>query len=245
MNTEKLQIMLPKDVTEFTIREGRAVEPLPLKEPKSIAISGDIHAISNFVAIRREQADGVQVLDARTILIEANKNARTIVFNSNPAAHNNTIITAKLEASEELKQFGINSDKTYDRKELLKLLKFSRGYFKDRANYDQVINGLMKVRIKTSAELQQESDNKGNRKNVDEVNSVMSEGFVDKFYLSVPLFKGFAKENIEVEICFEPMNGNVSFWLESVGLKETTEGAIDGIFDAELQLVKDFVIIYK
>lgn len=245
MQLDKTQIVLPDGCTEITIREGAAVAPLPLKEPKSISIDGDIHTISNYVKIRRTEAQGVQVLNPKTIIVEANKNARTIVMKQDPEAHYSTTVTAKLEASEELRQFGINQDTRYDRKQLTRLLKFNRLFFDDKSQYDQVVAGLLKIRFKTTQELQQENDGKGNRVNSDEAHTVAHEGFKDKFTLSVPLFKGFKPAKIEVEICWEVLNSTISFWLESVGLKEATDSAIDGIFDDELANVSDFVIIHK
>lgn len=245
MNSEKTQIILPDGCTEITIREGVAVAPLPLKEPKSIALSGNIHAISDYVKIRRKEADGIQVLNPKTIIVEVDKNARTIVMKQDPEAHCSTTITAKLEMSEELKQFGINTDQRYDRKAILKLLKFNRIFFSDIQQYNDVVAGLVKIRFKTSAELAQENDGKGNRVNHDEAHTVAHEGFKDKFTLSVPLFRGFPAVKIEVEICWEVLNSNISFWLESVGLKDAIEGAIDGIFEDELKNVSDFVIIHK
>ncbi len=240
-----MQIVLPEGCTELTIREGAAVAPLPLKEPKSIAIDGDIHTITNYVAIRRVSAQGIQVLNPNTIIVEADKNARTIVMKQDPEAHYSVTVTAKLQASEELKQFGINQDTRYDRKQLLRLLKFNRLFFEDKQQYNEVISGLSAIRFKTQQELTQEQDGKGKRVNNDESNTVAHDGFKDKFTLSVPLFKGFDPVKIEVEICWEVLNSAISFWLESVGLKEATDGAIDGIFETELANVKDFVIIHK
>lgn len=245
MNSERTNIVLPEGCTEITIREGVAVAPLPLKEPKSISLEGDIHTISNYVKIRRNEAQGIQELNPKTIIVEANKNARTIVMRQDPEAHCSTTVTAKLEPSEELKQFGINQDRRYDRKELLKLLKFNRLFFDDKQQYNEVISGLVSIRFKTQSELQQEADGKGRRVNNDESHTVAHEGFKDKFVLSVRLFKGFENVKIEVEICWEVLNGSISFWLESVGLKEATDSAIDGIFEKELENVKDFVIIHK
>lgn len=245
MNTEKTVIQLPDGCTEITIREGVAVAPLALKEPKSIALSGDIHAVSNYVAIRSKEAQGIQVLNPKTAIVEVNKNARTIIFNSDPENHYGVTVTAKLEASEELKQFGINTDSRHNRKSLHKLLKFGRGYFADRVEYDAVIAGLVKLRAKTTAELEQSNNGKGSRSHVDVAETVMNEGFKDVFTLSVPLFKGFSPEKIEVEILYEVKDGDVSFWLESVGLKQTTDEAIDGIFETELKNVKDYVTIFK
>lgn len=243
MNTEKF--IVPEGTTTLTILEGVPPTPLPLKEPKSISLDGDIHAISNYVAIRRSEAQGIQVLNPKTIIVEVNKNARTIVMKQDPEAHYSTTITAKLEASKELLQFGINTSTCYDRKSLHKLLKFGRLYFSNRSEYDAVILGLVKIRAKTTAELENSNTGKGGRSNIDVAETVMNDGFVDKFTLSVPLFRGFTPTAIEVEICYEVKDSQISFWLESVGLQDATESAIDGIFTKELENVKDFVIIHK
>lgn len=243
MNVEKF--IVPEGTKELTILTGEAVKPLPLKEPKSLSYSGDIKAVSSYVAVRKNSASGVQALDVTKTVVTVDKNGRTIVLNTDPESHYNTSITATLSQSEELKQFGINSDKYYDRKGLHKLLKFGRGYFADRQQYDSVIAGLVKIRAKTTAELEQGNNGKGSRSYIDVAETVMNEGFVDKFTLSVPLFKGFEPQSIEVEICFEVKDGALSFWLESVGLKQTIEESIDGIFEAELTSVSEFVIIHK
>lgn len=245
MKSDKTTLVLPEGVTTLTLIEGVAPTPLALKEPKSITIDGDITTISNFVKIRRGEAKGIQQLNAETIIVEADKNGRVITMKLDPESHYSTTIIARLQQSEELKKFNINADRRYERKELLKLLKFGRHFFTNKQQYDSVIAGLSAVRMKTTAEIEQSSDTKGNRKSLDEVNTVMSEGFVSLFTLALPLFKGFTPENIEVEICFDVLNGQPSFWLESVGLSELLETKVDAIFELELDNVRDFVIIYK
>lgn len=245
VNTEKTIFNLPDGTKEITILQGEAVKPLPLKEPKSLSYSGDIKAVSAYVAIRKTSAAGIQALDVSKTTVTVDKNARTIVLNTDPESHYNTTVTATLSPSEELKQFQINTDKVFDRKALHKLLKFGRGWFADRSDYDAVISGLVKIRAKTTAELETSNNSKGSRSFIDNAETVIADGFIDKFTLSVPLFKGFAPQNIDVEICFEVKDGALSFWLESVGLKQTMDESVDGIFDAELKNVSEFVIINK
>lgn len=243
MNVEKF--IVPEGTETLTILQGAPATPLPLKEPKSISLSGDIKAISSYVAIRRNEAQGIQALNVKTIIVEVDKNARTIVMKQDPESHYSTTITASLQESKELEQFFINTDKRFDRKALLKLLKFKRTYFDNLQQYNEVVAGLVKIRMKTSAELTQEADNKGSRVNNDESHTVAHEGFKDKFTISVPLFRGFSPVKVEVEICWEVLNSNVSFWLESVGLQDSIDNSIDSIFEAELDNVRDFVIIHK
>lgn len=243
METLKLQFENTNG-NELIIREGRAVDPLPLKEPQIIKIVGDIHSVANFIK-NRESGYQLQAIDKNKAIVLVDKTAKTIVLHLDPENYYGASITAKLELSDELKQFGINTNTRYNRKSLLDLLRFNRLFFEDKQQHAQVIQGLYKLRIKSDQEIQQENDNRGNRKQLHEVKLVDDNGLVKDFTLTVPLFKGFPAQKITVEICFEVLNGDVSFWLESVGLKEATDAAVDGIFQKELEACEGFVIINK
>ena len=104
---------------------------------------------------------------------------------------------------------------------------------------------MYKLRIKSETEIQQEKDNQGNKRSLHDVKTVDDGGLVKEFGLTIPLFKGFSPQHITVEICFDVVNGDVQFWIESVGLKEAMESQIDGIIEKELQACTGFVIIYK
>jgi hypothetical protein len=108
-----------------------------------------------------------------------------------------------------------------------------------------MIAGLYKLRIKSETEVQQEKDNQGNKRSLVDVKTVDDNGLVKEFNITLPLFKGFPAKNILVEICYEVVNGDVSFWLESIGLKEVSDSSIDGIFEEELKSSAGFVIINK
>ncbi len=241
---ETLELKIENTNGEFIIREGKAQEPLPLREPKIINISGDIHSVSNFIAAR-QTGHSSQEIDKNKAVVLVDKTAKTIVLQLDPENYYGATITAKLELSEELKQFGINTSNRYNRKSLLDLLRFNRLFFEDKQQHAQVIAGLYKLRIKSEQEIQQEKDNQGNKRTLHDVKTVDDGGMVREFILTIPLFKGFTAERITVEICYEVLNGDVSFWLESVGLKEATDAAIDGIFSKELESCEGFVIINK
>lgn len=229
---------------EIIIREGNAVEPLPLKEPKIINISGDIKSISSFLS-KRDAGHSSQDVDKNKVVVQVDKNARTITMQLDPENHYGATITGKLEASEELKQFGINTSNTKDRKQLLDLIRFNRLFFPDKLQHERVVNGLYKIRFKSETEIKQAQDNAGNKTNNLEIKTVADDGFIKEFTLEVPLFKGFAPEKITVEICYEVINGAIVFWLESVGLKEATDSQVDAIFEQELKSCADFVVINK
>lgn len=226
----------------LTVLQGTAQEPLALKEPKIINIVGDIHSVANFIK-SRPTGYSSQEIDKNKALVIVNKHNRTITLQVDPENHYGATVTAKLEPSKEIEQFGINTSTRYNRKSLLDLLRFNRIFFEDKNEHARLIAGLYKLRIKSEQEIQQEKDNQGNKRTLHDVKTVDDGGMVKEFTLTIPLFKGFNAERITVEICFEVLNGDVSFWLESVGLKEATDAAIDGIFAEELKAADGFVII--
>lgn len=242
---EDKKIVLNVSGNEANIREGKLADPLPLREPKAIHLTGDIKTIAHYVHVRQDTAQGLQIINPATVVVEVDKNARKIVMSLDPENFYGSTITAKLEMSEELRQFGINTTTRYSRKDLTNLLKFNRLFFEDKNQHAEVLAGLMKVRFLSQTEMEQANDNKGNRKDSKEVSTTTHEGFKDKFILSIPIFKGFDKQQIEVEICFDVLNGDISFWLESVGLKEATDSQIDDIFEKQLECCSDYVVIYK
>lgn len=241
---ENLNLKIDTPNGELTIRQGDAQAPLPLKEPKIINISGDIHSVATFIN-GRETGHSSQEIDKNKAIVTVDKYERTITLQVDPENYYGATVTGKLEQSKELAQFGINAGTRYNRKSLLDLLRFNRLFFEDKNQHAQVIAGLYKLRIKSETEIQQEKDNQGNKRSLHDVKTVDDGGLVKEFNITLPLFKGFDPKNITVEICFEVVNGDVSFWLESIGLKEASDAAIDGIFENELESCAGFVVINK
>lgn len=241
---EKVELKLDGVTNELTIREGEAAKPLPLKEPQIINISGDIHSVANFIRDRKT-GHSSQAIDTNKAIVMVNKDGKTITMDLDPENHYGTTVKATLETAKELKQFGINTTTRYGRKQLLDLLRFNRLFFEDKNEHAKIIEGLYKLRIKSQTEIEQESSNQGNKKSLVEVKVIDDGGFTRFFKMTLPLYKGFPAQNIEVEVCYDLLNGDISFWLESIGLKETMEAQIDDIFATELKSCEGFVIIHQ
>ncbi len=242
MNTEK--IILPDGCTEITIREGEAVAQLPLKEPQKIVLSGDIHSITNYLA-NREDGYSLQQVDKTKAIITCNKDARTIMLQLDPENFYCTTITAQLAQSNELKAFSINEEKTFSREALLKLFRFNRLWFDDKDIHAKIRANLSNITLKSETEMQSANDRKGNKAAGIEQKVNMPEKWVDVFYLSIPIFKGFDNVKIRVEICMDVTATGFAFWLESPELAEYIESQIDSIFTGELAACDGFVIIHK
>lgn len=241
---EKIELKLDGVTNELTIRQGEAADPLPLKEPEILAITGDIHSVANFIKAR-ESGHSSQFIDKNKAIVLVDKDGKKITLELDPENHYGATVIATLETSKELKQFGINTTTRYGRKQLLDLLRFNRLFFEDKNEHAKIIEKLYKLRIKSQTEIEQESSNQGNKKSLVEVKVIDDNGFIPVFKMTIPLFKGFPAQNIEVEICYDVLNGDISFWLEGIGLKETMESQIDGIFNTELETCEGFVIIHQ
>lgn len=243
MQTEK--IILPEGCTEITIREGKAVEQLPLKEPQKIALSGDIHSIGNFLNFRNEASAGLQAIDKTKAIITCDKDARSIVLQLDPENFYCTTVTAKLQQSNELKAFCINEEKTFSREALLKLFRFNKLYFDDKDLHTSICANLSNITLKSETEMASANDRKGNKKGGIEQKVNMPEKWIDVLFLSIPVFKGFDNVKIRIEICMDVTATGFCFWLESPELVEYIESQIDSIFEGELSNCDGFVIIHK
>lgn len=239
---ENIELKLDNVINELTIREGKAIDQLPMKEPNVIILEGDIHSVANFIK-NRPTGHSSQAIDKNKAIILVEKDIKKMALILDPENYYGAIITARLEESKELRQFGINTTNRYSRKQLLDILRFNRLFFEDKNQHAQVLLGLMKLRIKSEIEIQQEKDNHGNKRSLLDVKTVEDGGLLKEFNITLSLFKGFSKQNVLVEICFEVVNGDVSFWLESIGLKESMDSQVDGIFEEELKYADGFVVI--
>lgn len=241
MQNEKLIINSENGVIEY--REGKLPDLLPVKEQKIITVSGDIKTITNYVTVRKDTANGTQVIDKSKAIVEVNKFNRTITLKLDPESPYGATVVGKLETSQEIAQFYLNQDKKFDKTQLIRLIKFSRLFFDDREKHASLLASLMKLRIKTESDLKLENDNRGNRTTSSERKVIDDSGFAQFFTLFIPVFKGFSPVKIMVEICYEPTETGIIFWLESPEFIETIESQLDELINKELECLSGFVIV--
>lgn len=245
MQDDKKIVINVAEGNQIHIREGKLSDQLPNREPNIIKISGDIKTVRNYLTIRLGNATGLQVVDSTKAVVTVNKTAKTITLALDPESYYGGSITGTLEGSDDLVPFQINKDKRFDRKSLFKLMKFSRRLFADSSQYESVIVSLQRMNVKVATEIIQAKDNKGNSTNSVDIKTDAGEGFLSKFVLNAPIFKGFDAQKIEVEICYDVVGNDVSFWLESTDLTDVENSAVDVIFADELKSCEGLVIIRK
>lgn len=225
---------------ELIIREGQA---LPLKEPVKISITGNIKAVGNFLKCRDNNSSLWQKIHSNQAIVLVDRNKMTIRLSTHPNDCYGTEITGCLELSDELLKFAINTDKTYDKQALVKLLRFNGLYFDDKEKHSALLAAYQSFSANANTDIKDDSDKRGNK--IANFQKKVTTNIPDDFILNIPVFKGMPTMRFRVEICLDVTDGGARFWFESVELNEIIISERDKIIDAELAFCKDLVIIEK
>lgn len=230
------------DGNEIIIREGKALDQV---RPIQVNITGDIKTVSSFIEKRKDATTEAlsQFINDERAIVEVDKQAMTITLKLDPEYQYGTVITAKLEPNPDLEQFAINGKKTFKQKELVDLLKFSRLYFEDFDKHGMLLKAYQTFNFKAYSEGMNESDNRGNKQSA--FKKTVETNLPTEFVMNIPIFKGQEKKRFHVEICLEVTDGGANFWMESVELKELQDIESETILNSELEICKDYVIVWK
>lgn len=239
---ENLNIKLDNPSQELIIRTGTA---LPLTPPKKIVLTGNISAISNFLAIRGEEGGGtgLQRMDGSRAVVIANHRDMTLHLFLDPENEKGTEVIARLELSDELKAFHINSQRTFTREELVKLIRFNKMWFEDGDKHSSILSSYMAFDATANTNIAQAGDTRGNKAN--HITKAVTTNVPTEFILKIPIFKGGNMERFRVEICLDVTDGGARFWFESVELHEVMIARRDDLLSSELLACDGLVIIYQ
>ncbi|MCP9237176.1 hypothetical protein [Lewinella sp. JB7] len=216
------------DPGEYTVRYGEAE---PVIVAKRIHISGTITAPADW-AEQKETAGYSYLPEEHHAVVD--RDGGTIVFMSNdeqasPGGHT---ITGKLRPATALDGLHINTQRTYTAKELGALLKMNRALFADRDENMAIVTSLQKFRATVTQELEKNNDLRGNV--LHHFEQRVSSEFNLTFKLTTPIYKGQPARSFGVEIRYDVCDSAVTYWLESVELKELQDTERDAIIDHEI-----------
>lgn len=142
-------------------------------------------------------------------------------------------------------EFGINTEKKWDPIKLSKFIKMHRAFFTDKSQNMTLVSTLKNFKAKVNQDIERSKEENGSK--VDNYSQVVDSNLPNSFKLHIPLFKGFACEEIEVEIYADVDGRDVSLSLVSAGANEAIEEyknkVIDEQLDAIRQIAPDIVII--
>lgn len=233
-----------------TILYGKALDPVA---PEKIVLAGDIMSVHNYIEKRKlsianpgvdgKTMENRQEIDGNKAIVIVDKTYATITLNVDPEDKYGVEVKGTLFIAPELAPFAINSEQTFNKEQIVKLLKFSRLFFEDFGKHEALMTAFRKIQTSTTGKLNESSDDRGNR-NLEYEKSVKS-NIPTEFILDIPIYKGQPKQKFRVEICLDVTDGGIRFWLESVELKERMETYRDEIFTTALANCTGLVIINK
>ena len=234
MNDNKININVPKEYDgtpiQLVIREGKAADPLPNQEPIAVEIDGTIEAPYNWLLKRVGQIDQKQ----SHLLVDRDR--MEITLNIDETDFYGHRISGKLEASKEMEAFGINTDKCWEPSKLAQFCKMNRAFFQDKSANMMLVSTLKNFKAKVNQDIERSKEENGSR--TDNYSQVVDSNLPKSFKLSVPLFKGFAPEGIEVEIYADVDGRDVSLSLVSAGANETIEECKNHVIDDQIESIR-------
>ena len=243
MSENKLNVVVPKDYNgtpiEVVLREGEAPELLEIKEPERVVISGTIDTPFRWLEKR------IELINQKASNIIVNRDVMGIALTVDETNYYKSDIRGELKTSKEMMEFGINTEKKWEPIKLSKFLKMHRAFFTDKSQNMMLVSTLKNFKAKVNQDIERSKEENGSK--VDNYSQVVDSNLPKSFKLNIPLFKGFACEEIEVEIYADVDGRDVSLSLVSAGANEAIEEyknkVIDEQLDAIRQIAPDIVII--
>lgn len=243
MSENKINLFVPKEYNgtpiEVVVREGKAAEQLPNHEPMCVEICGTIDTTFRWLEKK------VELIDQKRAYISVCRDEMSIALVDKENDYYSNNISGQLESSKEMREFGINTDKKWEPVKLAQFLKMHRAFFRDKAENMMLVSTLKNFKAKVAQDIERSKEENGSR--TDNYSQVVDSNLPKSFKLNIPLFKGFAQEEIEVEIYADIDGRDVSLSLVSAGANETIEEYKNRVIDEQIDNIRaiapDIVII--
>lgn len=231
----QINLHLPNDYkgepVEIIIREGEAPKALDEKEPIKVEIFGTITSPYEWLSKR------VGLINQKEshLLVCRDKMAISLIIDE--TNHYRTYILGMLESSKEMNDFGINTDKSWEPSKLSLFLKMHRAFFTNKSENMSLVSTLKNFKAKISQDVEKVKEENGSK--VDCYTQVVDSNLPKSFKLNIPLFKGFPKEEIEVETYADVDGRDISLTLVSAGANEVIEDYKNKAIDEQLKKIKE------
>lgn len=220
---------------KLEVREGKALE---LFNPEIVKINGVLNTPFKYIEKRVNTLNQLRC----HILVDRDKMSITLVINEKD--HFGDIIQGALELSPDFERFGINTGEYRTTQEMAEFIKMNRAFFENRSEAMNLVYQLRKFKAKVDKEVEAEyQPNKGDKRVL--IQQVVDSNIPESFNVLLPLFKGYSKQNIEVETYFNP--DDMTCTLVSPGANESIidfkDEAINEVLEKIKELASDIVII--
>ena len=223
---QKTDLTLPSFTgNEIIIREGAAAKAI---EPLKVIINGVIDVPLKWI---EKKMPTMNMIDCH---IEINREAGEISLIVNEKSPYCDVISGKLEYHPDFLKFGINSGEQTTSLELAEKIKMWRSCFKDKETAMKLVKNLRNFTAKVNKELEAFKDDRANY--ALKKSQIVETNLPESFILIVPVFKGQAKETLEVEINIDADKLTCS--LISPSVNDYIAEFKDKIIDQQIEAIK-------
>ena len=232
---ENIEIHTAAGITELVIREGKALE---LFNPSSVEITGTIDAPLRFIKNRLGEIKPHKKCNIR-VSTETGK----IILSVDETNPFGAIIEGQLIINSDIHNFRINDGKYVQPEELAIILRNRKHLFQTPDNFINTFVGLRSFTAKVNQELAAIRSDTGNYE-TKKIQAV-EHNIPRSFRLTLPLFKGMPKVELEVEILVDK-NLNVTMYSSDLISKEAElrELYMEYQVKAIQEIAPEIVIIY-
>lgn len=225
---------LSKDgVVEIIIREGTAPKQLDVLPPRAICLNGVLSGPAEFLC-RRIYADLINQYDCHVIANRESISIQLVINEADP--YTKGTVTGVLEFHPKFVEFGINSTKSWEPIQLGKFFKMNRAFFPDKGANMALVTSLTNFVANINSLIEKQKNGNGDFK--DNFSGVVTSNLPGTFKLSIPIFKGQPKEDLEVEFWASVSGRDVTLQLLSPGACQSTEELRDKVLNEQLDIIR-------
>jgi hypothetical protein len=236
---ENIKIEVNGNAGELVIREGAA---LPQHEPTSVTLCGEIEAPVRFLSARKVLMTKEAQLASHVV---ASRGKREIRLTVDESSFFKKTVKGVLEASKESGELPINKSESISCLALSDLIKMRRYLFASPDAAMKLVADLRGLKARIEGNVEKSKDDRGNyaimRRQVVESNIPAS------FAVCMPLFAGFLKVTVQVEIAVDA--DTLECRLVSPHMVEAVRDAADEIMckqvEAIAKLCPDILVIWE
>lgn len=208
----------------FVLLTGDALSP---KHPEAVKFGGILSAPADY--LERKQGNWAPEKCHVRVDFEGMK----IELYTNENTFNGDVITGGLRLSKALLKFQINTGELYGNHDLSALFRVNKFWFDSPEDHARIIAELNKFSAKVQTAIDAHKNNSGSTLNRFE-QDVTGISWNRVFALNIPLFEGYPRVRIPVEIGIMPQGNAVKLFLESPEIYELIEGHKAQLIEAQI-----------
>ena len=231
-NEKPITVNLPEGQSQVQVLYGPAPKQLDAKAPIKVSIDGTIEAPARWLEKRVGDIDQHKA----HVLVDRDSMSICLVINEDDPYKDGSV-RGKIAVSDIVTKFGINTGKKWQPEQLGQFLKMNRSLFVSKEENMAVVGSLKSFSARVNQDVVRDNQENGNRNYA--FRQAVDSNIPQKFALKIPVFKGCAPVEVEVETYASIDGTDVTIVLQSAGVNDIMEDARNTAIDAEIARIQD------